>query len=174
MVDVEFSWNIIRCVHESLLKECARVEENSTYSAEAHHIMAKRQDRLYSFTQLVPALASAAMGALVVGQVVPSWVGIASLFAAGITAIGTVLNPQRSFFQHLSAAKAFTVMKHDARAARDRSPSLTDEQCDCICESLHDRYNDLVRTAPPTEDWAFKKARKRIQSGVHSPDEESR
>jgi hypothetical protein len=161
-------------VHESLLKECARVEENSTYSAEAHHIMAKRQDQLYTFTQLVPALAAAAMGTLAVGQVVPAWVGVAATIAAGITAIGTVLNPQRSFFQHLSAAKAFNVMKHDARAAQDRSPSLTNEQADCISESLHERYNDLVRTAPPTEDWAFEKARRRVQSGVHSPDEKSR
>lgn len=158
---------------ESLLKECSRVEENSTYSAETHHIMAKRQDLLYTVTQLVPALAAATMGTLVVGQVVPAWVGVAATIAAGVTAVGTVLNPQRTFFEHLSAAKAFTVMKHDARAARDRAPSMTNEQADCISENLHERYNDLVRTAPPTADWAFDKARARIQSGVHRPDEES-
>lgn len=160
-------------MHESLLKECARVEENSTYSAETHHVMAKRQDNLYTFIQLIPALSAAAMGTLTVGQVVPAWVGVAATIAAGVTAIGTVLNPQRSLCQHLSAAKAFTVMKHDARAARDRAASLSNEQAECVSESLHERYNDLVRTAPPTEDWAFNKARTRIQSGVHRPDEES-
>ena len=135
--------------------------------------MAKRQDALYTFIQLVPALAAVAMGTLVVGQVVPAWVGVAATIAAGVTAVGTVLNPQRSFFQHISAAKAFTVMKHDARAARDRASGLTNEQAVCLSESLHERYNDLVRTVPPTEDWAFNKARARIQSGVHRPDEES-
>lgn len=161
-------------MNESLLKECARVEENSTYSAETHHIMAKRQDQLYTFTQLIPALAAAAMGTLAVGQVVPAWVGVAGAFVAVITAVGTVINPQRSFFQHLSAAKAFTIMKHDARAAVDRASSLTDKESEYISEGLHGRYNDLVRLAPPTEDWAFEKARERIQSGVHRPDEESK
>lgn len=160
-------------MHEPLLKECARVEENSIYSAETHHVMAKRQDLLYTTTQLVPALAAAAMGTLAIGQVVPSWVGVVATVAAVVTAVGTVLNPQRSFFQHLFAAKSFTVMKHDARAARDQAPSLTDEQASCLSASLHERYNDLVRTAPPTEDWAFNKARLRIQSGVHRPDEEN-
>lgn len=160
-------------MHESLLKECARVEENSTYSAETHHIMAKRQDFVYTVTQLIPALAAAAMGTLAVGQVVPAWVGVAATIAALITAVGTVLNPQRSFFQHLSAAKAFTVLKHDARAARDRDSILSDDEAVCVSENLHERYNDLVRTAPPTEDWAFNKARTRIHSGVHKPDEES-
>ena len=135
--------------------------------------MAKRQDSVYTLTQLVPALAAAAMGTLAVGQVVPVWVGVAATIAAIVTAIGTVLNPQRSCFQHLSAAKAFTVLKHDARAARDRDLLLTDEEAACLSTSLHDRYNDLVRMAPPTEDWAFNKARVRVQSGVHKPDAES-
>jgi hypothetical protein len=160
-------------VHESLLKECARVEENSTYSAETHHIIAKRQDLMYTVTQLVPALTAAAMGTFAVGQVVPAWVGVAAAIATGITAVGTVLNPQRSSFQHLSAAKAFTVLKHDARAARDRGLIMSDEEAACISESLHERYNDLVRIAPPTGDGAFNKARARIQFGVHRPDEES-
>lgn len=160
-------------MHESLLKECARVEENSTYSAETHHTMAKRQDLVYRMTQLVPALAAAAMGTLTVGQVVPAWVGVAATIAAVITAVGTVLNPQRSFFQHLAAAKAFTVLKHDARAARDRSSILSNEEALCVSANLHERYNDLVRMAPPTEDRAFNRARARIQSGVHKPDEES-
>lgn len=160
-------------MHEFLLKDCARVEENATYSAETHHIMAKRQDLLYTATQLIPALAAAAMGTLAVGQVVPAWVGVAATIAAVVTAVGTVLNPQRTYFQHLSAAKAFTVLKHDARAARDRAPTMSDEAASCVSENLHERYNDLVRMAPPTEDWAFNKARARIQSGVHRPDEES-
>ena len=149
-------------MHEPLLKECASVEENSTYSAETHHIMAKRQDKLYTITQLIPALAAAGMGTLAIGQVVPPWVGVIATFAAVVTAIGTVLNPQRSYFQHLFTAKSFTVMKHDARAARDQVPSLTDEKARCLATNLHERYNDLVRTAPPTEDWAFNKARERI------------
>ncbi len=153
--------------------ECLRIEENSTYSAETHHILAKRQQLWYKLFQLIPAIATAVIGTLTVGQVVPRWVGIVGLITAVVTAIGTVLNPQQSYYDHVTAAKAFTAMKHDARAIRESSELSTSESLTVSVKSLHDRYNDLVRIARVTEDWAFERARKRIQAGVHSPDEKS-
>lgn len=150
--------------------ECDRIQENSTYSAETHHILAKRQLLWYKTFQLVPAVATALIGTLTVGQIVPSWVGIVGLFTAVIAAIGTVLNPQQSYYEHVSAAKAFTTMKHDARAMRELADGSTPEQFAVSVQCLHDRYNDLVRVAPVTKDWAFRRARKRIQAGVHNPD----
>lgn len=97
-------------------KECKRIQENSTYSAETHHIMAKRQKLWFTIFQLIPAITSALLGTLVVGQVVPSWVGIIVLLTTIVTAVGTVMNPQQGYFEHSNAAKAFTAMKHDARA----------------------------------------------------------
>src|SRR5215470_13635231 len=90
--------------------ECARIEENVTYSAETHHILAKRQQLWFKIFQLVPAIATALIGTLTVGQVVPRWVGIVGLITAVVTAIGTVLNPQQNYYEHICAAKAFTVM----------------------------------------------------------------
>lgn len=87
-------------------EECARIEENSTYSAEAHHILAKRQQLWFKTLQLVPAIATAVIGTLTVGQVVPQWVGVVGLISAVVTAIGTVLNPQQSYYEHVTAAKA--------------------------------------------------------------------
>jgi hypothetical protein len=153
--------------------ECTRIEENSAYTAEAHHILAKRQQLWYKLFQLIPAIATAVIGTLTVGQVVPQWVGIVGLITAVVAAIGTVLNPQQSYYQHVTAAKAFTAMKHDARAIREFGGLSTSEEFSVSVKSLHDRYNDLVRIAPLTEDWAFEEARKRIQGGVHSPDEKS-
>lgn len=151
--------------------ECTRVEENATQSAETHHILAKRQQLWFKIFQLIPAIATALIGTLTVGQVVPRWVGIVGLITAVVTAIGTVLNPQQSYYEHVSAAKAFTVMKHDARATRELGEQSGNGDLAVSVQCLHDRYNDLVRIAPVTEDWAFEKARKRIQAGVHSPDE---
>ncbi len=151
--------------------ECARIEENSTYTAETHHILAKRQRLWYKVFQLIPAIATAVIGTLTVGQVVPRWFGILGLITAVVTAVGTVLNPQQHYYEHLSAAKAFTAMKHDARAVREFGEQSTNEELTVSVKSLHDRYNDLVRIAPVTEDWAFERARKRIQAGAHRPDE---
>jgi len=121
--------------------------------------------------QLVPAIATAVIGTLTVGQVVPRWVGIVGLLTAVVTAIGTVLNPQQSYYEHLAAAKAFTVLKHDARALREMGQHEAAQDLTVAVKSVHDRYNDLIRIAPATEDWAFEKARERIQAGVHQPDE---
>jgi len=158
---------------EAHCKECERIEENCMFTAETHHILAKRQKRWFVILQLVPAVTSALLGTLVVGQVVPRWVGIIAVVSAIVTAIGTVMNPQQGYFEHLNAAKAFTTMKHDARALREVfGVGTTDKEFAGIVKSLHDRYNDLVRLSPPTEDWAFEKARQRIRRGVHKPDAE--
>src|SRR5258708_25390812 len=101
---------------ENHCTECGRIEENCTYTAETHHIIAKRQRSWYTFFQLIPAIVSAVAGTLVVGNIVPPWVGVAALIAAIVTAMGTVMNPQQGYFEHLVAAKAFTALKHDARA----------------------------------------------------------
>ena len=95
------------------------------------------------------------------GQVVPRWVGIVGLITAVVTAIGTVLNPQQSYYEHVSAAKAFTGLKHDARAIREFGERSNNEDLTASVNRLHDRYNDLIRIAPITEDWAFERARKR-------------
>ncbi len=103
-----------------------------------------------------------------VGQIVPSWVGGVVLVIAIVTAVGTVMNPQQGYFEHLSAAKAFTAIKHDARALQEVfGVSASDRENAASLRGLHDRYNDLVMMSPPTEDWAFDKARQRIQQGVH-------
>lgn len=151
--------------------ECHRIEQNATYSAETHHILAKRQQLWFKLFQLVPAIATALIGTLTVGQVVPRWVGIVGLVTAVVTAIGTVLNPQQSYYEHLGAAKAFTVIKHDARSLREMGEQTTGQDLTVAVKSIHDRYNDLVRIAPATEDWAFERARERIQAGVHQPDD---
>jgi hypothetical protein len=151
--------------------ECCRIEENSTYSAETHHILAKRQRLWYKTFQLIPAIATAVIGTITVGQVVPRWIGVCGLISAVVTAIATGLNPQQAYYDHVNAAKAFTVAKHDARYLRELAEGYPTEELPVLVKNLHDRYNDLVRVAPVTEDWAFERARKRIQSGAHTPDE---
>ncbi len=159
---------------ENHCTECGRIEENCTYTAETHHIIAKRQRSWYTFFQLIPAIVSAVAGTLVVGNIVPPWVGVAALIAAIVTAMGTVMNPQQGYFEHLVAAKAFTALKHDARALREAfGPVASDREGAILVRSLHDRYNELIRLTPPTDDWAFEKAQERIQKGVHTPDGKS-
>jgi hypothetical protein len=159
-------------MHDSYSTELKRIEENSTYSAEAHHAIALRNNTIQQRFQLAPAVTAALLGTLVAGQVVPGWVAWLTALSAIATAIATVIDPIRSYYEHLSAAKAFTAMKHDARALRETFSATMDEMTlASAVKNIHDRYNDLTRLVPPTDDKALKEAQRRIQrEKVHEPD----
>lgn len=151
--------------------ECSRIVENATYTAETHHILAKRQKLWFTILQLIPAIATALLSTLVAGQITAPWVEVLTATAAIITAVGTVMNPQGSYYGHLNAAKEFTTIKHDARELQGvLGQGAPDREEEVRVTALHDRYNSLTRLSPPTEDWAFEKARERIQRGIHEPD----
>jgi hypothetical protein len=85
--------------------ECDQIKQNCEYTAEAHHIIASRNKTLGIWLQIVPAGVAAISGTLVAGQVVPLWVGWLTTISAVITAVASVLDPNRGYYEHLNAAK---------------------------------------------------------------------
>lgn len=151
--------------------ECAAIEQNCTYTAETHHIVAAKQKCLGNALQLVPAVIAAGLGVLAGAGVLPSWSIWLSAAAAAISAVTSVLNPFAEYSSHLNAAKGFTILKQDARALRSTfSVPMTDDTFAASTKSLHDRYSDLVRSAPETANKAFAEAQKRIKAGTHTLD----
>lgn len=151
--------------------ECSAVEENCTYTAETHHIIATRKQKLGTRLQIVPAVIAAVLGVLAGTNVLTPWTIWFSVIAAAISAIGNVLNPFAEYYAHLNAAKSFTILKQDARALRDTfSGTMNDEVFCAATQSLHDRYDDLVRLAPPTDNKVFEEARRRVRAGIHKLD----
>lgn len=156
---------------EKCIKECDAIEQNSTYTAETHHIIAGKQKTLATRFQIIPAIAAAVLGALVGAGQVPTWCIWLSVISAVISAVGNVLNPLKEYYDHLNAAKNFAALKHDSRALKETfSCTMTDTEFTTAARLLHDRYNDLIRFAPPTDPDSFEKARKRVQSGIHKLD----
>jgi hypothetical protein len=154
-----------------MLDQCRQIQQNSTYSAEAHHNIASKNRRLARGLQIVPAILAAVSGAMVAGGCDESLLVWLTVPAAVVTAIASVLDPNRGYEDHLGAAKSFTVLKHDARFLHEaKAARLQDDMLEVSVTMLHERYNEIVRTAPPTSNSAFEKARKRVQDGVHSPD----
>ena len=96
------------------------------------------------------------------------------MLSATVSAITAVLNPNKAYQDHLAAAKNFTTLKHDARFLHEsQSTRLTDEALVIAIENLHQRYNELLKSTPPTDDESFAKARQTVQSGMHEPDRDS-
>lgn len=92
-------------------KECSAVIQNCTYTAETHHIIAGKKQRLAFWFQVVPAVITAILGVLAgtsIGAPVTLWL---TVVAAAVTAVGNVLNPYAEYYTHLNAAKSFTILK---------------------------------------------------------------
>lgn len=158
-------------MREQYLKECDLIYQNCVYTAETHHVIAKKNKRLQIWFQLVPAIFAALSSLLVVGTPVPVWVGWVAVISAVITAVASVLNPLKEYYDHLNAAKNFTTLKHDARSLKNTfSANMDDGALAVAVENLHKRYNDMVKLVPPTDDDSFERARCKVKAGIHEPD----
>lgn len=148
---------------EDLKKECTTIEDNARHTAEAHHILASRSKSLAFWFEVVPAVIASLSGLLVVGQVIPVWWGWITVVSAVITATSSVVGPHKSYYENLNSAKSFTVVKHRARSLHSSFASSYSEQ-DYLKEvkSLSEYYNQLVLLTPPTQEWAYKKAVKKL------------
>lgn len=158
-------------MREKFDKEADNIEQNCTYTAEAHHIIALRNKRMSTRFQIAPAVVAAILGTLVGGGIVPGWFIWLSVVSAVIAAVGNVLNPMKEYYDNLNAAKNFTALKHEARGLREVFSFQMDDSVYAVAvRTLHERYKDLLRFAPPTDKKSFEEARKRVQEGVHKPD----
>ncbi len=158
-------------IRDRYIEECKIIHENSMYNAETHHVIALRCMRQARWFQAFPAATAALLAALVGSSIIPPWLAWVSALAAVISAVGTSLDPQRSYYDHLNAAKNFTVLKQKVRALRETySYDMNENELSVAVKKLDDRYNELVKTVPPTDDKAFEKARGKIMRGIHDPD----
>lgn len=161
---------------QSLLDECKIVLQNCTYSAEAHHQVALRAKRKTLWLEVVPAVGAALSSGLAVsgkgGAIVSTEILLLiTLVSASVSAVASILNPNREHDEHLGAGKKFTALKHDSRYLKDvKSTVLSDDAFAEAVQNLHDRYNELIKSVPPTDAKAFAKAREVIQRGIHEPD----
>jgi hypothetical protein len=157
---------------EKYIAELKQIKQNCEYTAETHHNIANVNKKMAIWFQTVPAVAAALSGLLVAGQVIPIWWAWITTISAVVAAVGTVLNPLKDYYDHLNAAKSFTILKHDARSLYETFESgMGDSTFQSNVKTLHERYNDLLRFVPPTNNSAFEKARRRIKSGIHQPDQ---
>jgi hypothetical protein len=156
---------------EKYIEECKQIQQNCTYTAEAHHRIARWNKGLSYVFQIIPAVIAAITSALVAASIKPpSWLW-ATVVASIISAVATIVDPNKKYQEHLSTAKSFTTLKHDARFLHEaKAQTMTDEAFCVAVESLHDKYNELVKMAPPTGSISFAIARKVVGSGIHEPD----
>lgn len=159
--------------HDKVVARCKRVQENALYTAQAHfEIATEKGTRARVWLVLVPSLASSACG-LAVALGCPAWLGAVPALAGAISAVSAFLGIEKEASAHESAGKLLTQLRHDARAVCDRSTeAIPAGFFEAEVLALEHRYGAFVASLPLTNDAAFEKARKKIQSGTFKYDHE--
>jgi hypothetical protein len=159
---------------EKYLDECRIIQQNCNYTAETHHIIALSAKRKAFWLEVIPSVIAAITSALVTADVVGLWLLPFTIVSASISAITAILNPNKTYQDHIAAARNFAVIKHDARfLCESQSTKMKDDVLYIAIENLHLRYNELLKSVPPTDQKSFEKAQKRIKAGVHEPDRDT-
>lgn len=141
----------------ALIEECHKIHNDAKISADAQYLSAARYQKIALWFQVVPAVASAVTGTLAIGVVMRPYLGWVAAATAVITAVATILNPAQRSHSHLSAAKAFTVVKNEARSTGDVfGRSMPQQEFQRAVQALLTRYNDLIRLVPQSEAWAIR------------------
>lgn len=152
-------------------EECRIIRQNCTYSAQAHHLMAASAKKKALWVETIPAASAAISSTLVACQIVGTWLLPFTVLSAAAAAIAAVINPNKQYQEHLSAAKGFTSLKHDARfLGETASLRMTDDAFAVAVENLHQKYNEFLKGVPPTSADSFAKARMVVQGDIHEPD----
>lgn len=155
-------------MRRQLINESRTIYKYCRFNAEAHHILAAKNEKLSLIFQLIPAVLTTFAVLQINGIPFAQWANpIWSWIAATssiITAVSTILNPMKNYFDHLNAAKSFIVLKHDARILFETLySSMEDKELELEVKSLHERYNYLVKSVPPTSSQAYNQAEKKIR-----------
>lgn len=156
---------------EGLITECKQMQEDSTYTAETHHIIAHKLSKRAFRYKLVPVCITVLSAfALLLGA--PNWVSWITLLSGIVTMLNVFMEPEKKAKEHLFAAKNFIALKHEARSLHESFKDFMNEnEFYHSVKRLREKYNLLVQFTPPTDDEeACEKARKRIKKGVHEAD----
>jgi len=154
---------------ENLVNECRRIEEDSTYTAEAHYLFAASLSKKFFWFKFIPVIITGVSAlALLLGS--PNWVSWITLISSIIAITNIILEPESKAREHEFAAKSFTVLKHDARSLYESFKDFIDEKNFYYeVKRMREKYNWLVQTTPPTDEKSFEKARENIKKGIHKP-----
>lgn len=160
-------------IKDKIKSQLSNLKSDCTYTAEAHHQIANRSNRVDFGIRIIPAiLTGVTSSGEIIFQPESNFLIIITLILAVTTAITNVIGAKEKYTLHLSTAKKFTrIKKLCDKVIEVDILYVTDSELKKIYENLLNEYLQIVDEAPPTEGWAFKKAQERIQKDkVHEPD----
>jgi hypothetical protein len=158
---------------KNLAKECVRQFDNCRYSAAALFVW-KKSARLWRAILIVAPIV---LGGFASSQLLldagPTGTALGALsgILAGIfPAIAKALDLDVHIESIQRAASEFTNLRDRFRRAATVTSLVEFEQFNAEVEALMDRMDAVRVAAPPTPDWCFRKAQKKIEMGDYDFD----
>lgn len=158
---------------EALVQECKRIAEDSLYTAQAHFETARLANLRERWVMLIiPSFVAAVSSILVaVGPAEWKWLSAIAAAASLMATVASYLRVDEKVASQTQAGNAFTTLRHQARLLAGAAESLESSDLRERVTRLIERYEDLVRTTPSTDNKAFDVARNRVKQGIFLRDE---
>jgi len=151
---------------EPYTSQLENLRDDAGYSAQSYFEAAKSAELWGRAIVFVPALLGALAGVIIALGGAREWGAIAAV-AGAVAATASFLGSDRKSGSFKESARQFTKLRHRAAmelklASRKASESELEE----TLRTLRREYESVVNVSEPVPDRAFRKAKRRIDSGV--------
>ena len=161
-----------------IIKEAERIEEDSLYSARGHFTAASELNAVHYIIGGATSVLAAISGASVISQfgnyILVS--GTLGIMVTALIAIMTLVNPNKQANNHLISGNEYNSLKNRARIFYKIEIDLikSDDELRKGIKELAKERDELNKKNPQIPEWAYEKAKRRIEAGeaVYKADNE--
>lgn len=158
-----------------LEQECKVQAESCLYTSTTLHIWVRRKRSIRSWFIVLPIIFAGIGSWSILTALDDFW---ARLLTSGLTLLAGLLPSIYSALKYdddlnesIDAAGEFKVLQKRFRQAPILNAEKTLPEFEAEFRSLMDQYEEAQKIGMTTPEWAFRKARKKIQAGHYDPDD---
>ena len=155
-------------IKNKIIEEAKHIEEDSLYSSKGQYEAANSWSKVHLIIGIPTVILAAIAGASALSQFDNHNIiaGILAIIVAALSALSTFLNPNQKATCHLNAGNNYRKLRNDAhRFCEIDFLKDANDMLEKKVKQLAKRRDELNLTSPQPPEWAYKKAKKRIEEG---------
>ncbi len=152
---------------EQVAREARRIEEDTLYSAKGHFSAAHVWGNLHLWLGVPAALIAGVAGVSALAEFDNhgTVAAVLALTVAALTAVATFLKPEERVAQHREYGNRYNALRNRSRIFADIEVTTLDERLVDRLLDLSGERDELNQTAPQIPRWAFRRAKRGIETG---------
>ena len=155
-------------LHDRIIAEAHRIEEDALYSARGHFEAASRWSRVHLWIG-IPTTILAAFASVSAFNDLGFAAGITAALVAALSAVSTFLSPGERAHSHHAAGGQYSALRNQVRMFYEvAAHTLTSGDAAARVSGFGKQRDDLNVASPAIPRWAFERARSNIEAGEAS------